>query len=214
MLQGCFCSASITNMKKVLFAFCVVMLSCTARAADLIGTASIRMTSDTATTAKTMAINDARRQILIDNLKPYAMSEQLVAAIRGAKSADLADLISKTSISGEKISDTTYSANITMTVDKSAARRWLTENNVQNWLSDGNTTDVFSVQITLRDPIADWAQLQSIARSERVDFATKSISGNKVMIELPTSSRSSVTIALRNSGWKTAADDGFMRVWK
>ena len=201
-------------MKKILFAFCGAFLSCAVCAADLVGTASVRMTSDTASTAKTMAINDARRQILIDKLKSYSMSEQLVSAIRDAKSADLANLISETSIDGEQISDTTYSANITMTIDKNAARRWMAENNVQNWLSDGSVVDVFTIQVTLRDPIADWIQLQSIARSERVDFATKNITGNRVLVEIPTSVRSSFTIALRNSGWKTAADDGFMRVWK
>ena len=73
---------------------------------------------------------------------------------------------------------------------------------------------MFSLQITLHDPIADWAQLKSIARGERVDFATKYIYGSKVTVELPKSARSAFTIALRNAGWKTAADDGFMRVWK
>jgi len=201
-------------MKKILCAFCVAILCCGARAVDLVGTVPVRMTSDTSSNAKTMAINDARRQILRDKLRSYAMPEQLNAAIRNAKNAELADLISETSIDGEKISDTTYSANITMTVDADAARKWLAANNVQNWVSDGSVVDGFSIQITLHDPIADWAQLKSIARAERVDFATKKISGNVVTVELPTSSRSPITIALRKSGWQTAADDGFMRVWK
>lgn len=201
-------------MKKILFAFCGAFIACAATAADLVGTASVRMTSDTSSTAKTMAINDARRQILIDKLRPYASSDQLSSAIRNAKSADLANLISETSIDGEQISDTTYSANITMTVDRDAARQWMAENNVYNWLSDGSVVSAFTMRVTLNDPIADWAQLQSVARSERVDFSTKQITGNTVMIDVPTSARSSVTIALRNAGWKTAADDGFMRVWK
>lgn len=201
-------------MKRILGAFCWAFLSCAVCAADLVGTASVRMTSDTASTAKTMAINDARRQILIDKLHVYAMPDQLNAAIRAAKSTELTNLISETNIDGEQISDTTYSANITMTIDKNAARKWLTEHNVQNWLSDDNVVDVFTIRVTLRDPIADWAQLQSIARSERVDFSTKQIVGNMAIIELPTSSRSPITIALRNAGWKTTADDGFLRVWK
>ncbi|MBP5364281.1 MAG: hypothetical protein J6Y49_02945 [Alphaproteobacteria bacterium] len=201
-------------MKKILFAFCGAFIACAATAADLVGTASVRMTSDTSSTAKTMAINDARRQILIDKLRPYASSDQLSSAIRNAKSADLANLISETSIDGEQISDTTYSANITMTVDRNAARKWMAENNVYNWLSDGSVVSAFTMHVTLSNPISDWAQLQSIARSERVDFSTKQIVGNIATIDVPTSARSSVTIALRNAGWKTAADDGFMRVWK
>ena len=201
-------------MKKILFAFCGAFIACAATAADLVGTASVRMTSDTSSTAKTMAINDARRQILIDKLRPYASSDQLSSAIRNAKSADLANLISETSIDGEQISDTTYSANITMTVDRNAARKWMAENNVYNWLSDGSVVSAFTMHVTLSNPISDWAQLQSIARSERVDFSTKQIVGNIATIDVPTSARSSVTIALRNAGWKTAADEGFMRVWK
>lgn len=201
-------------MKKILIAFCCACFSGAAIAADLTGTVPVRMTSDTATTAKTMAINDARRQILIDKLGQYAMRDQLASAVRGAKSADLANLISSTNIDGEQISDTTYSANITMTVDTNAARKWMSANNVQNWLSDGSVVNVLPIKITLRDPIADWAGLRAIARAERVDLATRQISGNTVTVELPTAARSSFTIALRNAGWKTAADDGFMRVWK
>lgn len=201
-------------MKKILFAFCGALVSCVVGAADLVGTVPVRMTSDTATTAKTMAINDARRQILIDKLGMYSARDQLVAAVRVAKNADLTNLISETSIDGEKLSDTTYSANITMTIDKNAARKWMTENNIQNWLSDGGTIDVFPIKITLNDPIADWAGLNAIARAERIDLGTRHIFGNTVTIELPTSSRTPFTIALRGAGWKTASDDGFMRVWK
>lgn len=201
-------------MKKILFALCGLMCFCAAGAADLVATVPVRMTSDTATTAKTMAINDARRQILIDKLGQYSMRDQLVSAVRDAKSVDLTNLISETSIDGEQISDTTYSANITMKIDKNAARKWMNENNIQNWLSDGSVVNNFTLQITLSDPIADWINLKSIARAENVDLITKHISGNKVIVELPTSSRSAFTIALRGAGWKTTAGDGFMRVWK
>ena len=201
-------------MKKILFALCGLACFCAAGAADLVATVPVRMTSDTATTAKTMAINDARRQILIDKLGQYSMRDQLVSAVRDAKSVDLTNLISETSIDGEQISDTTYSANITMKIDKNAARKWMNENNIQNWLSDGSVVNNFTLQITLSDPIADWINLKSIARAENVDLITKHISGNKVIVELPTSSRSAFTIALRGAGWKTTAGDGFMRVWK
>ena len=201
-------------MKKLLGVLCGVMLSGAAGAVDLVATVPVRMTSDTAATAKTMAINDARRQILIDKLGQYSMRDQLADAVRNAKSTELTNLISETSIDGEQISDTTYSANITMTIDKNAARKWMNENSIQNWLSDGSSTDNFTLQITLSDPIADWINLKSIARAENVDLITKHISGNKVIVELPTSSRSAFTIALRGAGWKTTAVDGFMRVWK
>ncbi|MBO4626023.1 MAG: hypothetical protein J5679_01960 [Alphaproteobacteria bacterium] len=186
-----------------------------AGAAELVGVAHVNMTSDTSQTAKTMAINDARRQILIDKLSPYAMSDQLVPVIRAAKSADLVNLISATSIDNEKISNTAYSAKITMTIDKVAARAWMIENEIQNWLNDGTSVDMFVAQINLSDDaIADWADLNKIMRNERIDITTKYINGKSVTVELPSASRALITIALRNGGWRTAAADDMMRIWK
>ena len=203
-------------MKKLLLLL-LLTVGGGAYAAELIGSAYVNMTSDTSSAAKTMAINDARRQILIDKLSPYAMSEQLVPAIKDAKNADLINLIAETKIDNEKISDTAYSAKITMTVDKVASRTWMVENNIQNWLNDGLDTDMFVAQITLGDDtIADWADFNRIMRAERIDFTTKYIVGKSVTVELPTPSRASITIALRGAGWRTAssAADELMRVWK
>ena len=172
------------------------------------------MTSDTSSTAKTMAINDARRQILIEKLTPYAMADQLVPAIRAAKSTELVNLIAETNIDNEKISDTAYSAKITMTVDKTASRAWMTEQGVQNWLNDGLNTDMFVAQISLRNAIDDWADFNRVMRNEHVEAKTKYISGGKVTVELPASSRASITIALRSAGWRTAVTDDVMRIWK
>jgi len=203
-------------MKNLLFVFVGACLCVGySYAADLIGSAYVNMTSDTSSTAKTMAINDARRQILIDKLSPYAMSDQLKPAIRAAKSADLEKLISETNIDNEKISDTAYSAKITMTVDKVVAKSWMAENEIQNWLNDGTAVDMFVAQITLgKDVIGDWAEFGRIMRRERVDFVTKYIVGNRVTVELPTSSRGAITIALRSGGWRTAVADNMLRIWK
>ena len=203
-------------MKKLLLLL-LLTVGGGAYAAELIVSAYVNMTSDTSSAAKTMAINDARRQIIIDKLSPYAMSEQLVPAIKDAKNADLINLIAETKIDNEKISDTAYSAKITMTVDKVASRTWMVENNIQNWLNDGLDTDMFVAQITLGDDtIADWADFNRIMRAERIDFTTKYIVGKSVTVELPTPSHASITIALRGAGWRTAssAADELMRVWK
>ena len=172
------------------------------------------MTSDTSSAAKNMAINDARRQILMDKLGQYAMSDQLVPAIREAKNAELVELISETNIDNEKISDTAYSAKITMTIDKKASRNWMNNNNIQNWLNDGTSTDIFVANITLRDGLEDWASFKRVMRAERVDAITKFISGKNVTVELPAASRASITIALRGAGWRTAAADDVLKVWK
>ena len=214
MLQIIFLRFIMYNMKKLLVVFFMVFAGVHANATELVGSAWVSMTSDTSQTAKTMAINDARRQILIEKLSPYTMSEQLVSAIKSAKSTELVNLISATSIDNEKISDTAYSAKITMTVDKNASRAWLTEKNIQNWLGDGSSYDVFVANVSLRNELADWADFNRVMRNEHVDAMTKYIAGKNVTVELPASSRASIAIALRSSGWHTSVTDNVMRIWK
>ena len=205
---------NMCDMKKLLMLL-LLTVGGGAFAADLVGSAHVNMTSDTSSAAKTMAINDARRQILIDKLGPYAMSDQLVPAVKAAKNSELVNLISETNIDNEKISNTAYSAKITMKIDKVAARTWMVENEIQNWLNDGTSVDMFVAQVALgKDAVSDWADFNKLMRKERVDVATKYIVGKHVTIELPAASRASITIALRSAGWKTAASDEMMRIWK
>ena len=85
-------------------------------AAELGGTASVNVTSDTAAAAKNMAFDEARRQIIVDALSPYSDTSALRAAVANEKSSGLTPLIASSGISGEKLSDTTYAAKITMTL--------------------------------------------------------------------------------------------------
>ena len=115
---------------------------------------------------------------------------------------------------GEKQSDTTYSANITMDIDRAVAKQWLTNNNVQNWLPDDVSGDVFVVQVVMSDKVANWVELKQIARSEGIDLATKYINGNQVTVEVPVSNRSNFTIAIGENGWRYYDQDGVLRIWK
>lgn len=201
--------------KKIfLFAIMSAILSPTfVTAAPLQGTASVNITSDTAANAKNMAFDEARRQIIRDTLRQYSIEDQLTPLLQNTKSSDLTNLISTTSIDGEKLSDTTYSANITMTIDSDAAHLWLTENNVQNWLNTDNGETV-AVIISMSDGIANWMELQKIARDEKINLATKYMTGTQATVEIPTSARNSFTIALRDAGWHFANQDGALRIWK
>lgn len=202
------------NIKNILFACLVCFAVSAADAATLQGTASVNVTSDTSAVAKTMAFNEARRQIIMDALRQYALVEQLSAALASASDADLTNLIAASGIDGEKISDTTYSANISMTVDADAARKWLADNNVQNWLPDGTGGDRFVALITTSDSVADWMELKRIARDEKIDLATKYMMGNQITVELPTSARGAFTIAIREAGWRYSNTDGVLKIWK
>lgn len=202
-------------MKKILFAVLFVSAFVGAvSAADLSGTASVNVTSDTAANAKDMAFDEARRQIITESLSQYSNQEQLRAVINQTSGADLTNLIASSSIEGEKQSDTTYSANITMTVDRNAAKQWMTDNNIQNWLTDNNSGDVFVLQAVMSDKVANWMELKQIARAEGLDLATKYINGNQVTVELPLNSRTAFTIAIRERGWRYYDQDGILRIWK
>lgn len=208
----------MTSLKRFVFSVCCSLcLFCggvPAWAADLAGTASVNVTSDTATNAKNMAMVEARRQIIKDALSQYSIPEQLDDALQAAAGDDLMNLISTTSIGGEQLSDTTYSANISMTLDRRAALQWLTNNNVQNWLPDGTSDNKFIVLITLSDAVADWIELNRIARNEQIDLFTKYMLGNHITAELPSNQRGTFTIAVRESGWKYSDQDGILRLWK
>ena len=201
-------------MFRLILLFVGVFLSLPSWAVDLRGVANVNVTSDTAATAKNMAFDEARRQIIMDSLRQYADVNALRDAIKQAKTSELTDLIAESSIDGEKLSDTTYSARISMTVDLDASRRWLEQNEVQNWLPDDTKRDGFTVVINLSEPLADWGRLNQIARNEKIDFDTKNITGNVVTLELPNSVRGRFTIAVREAGWRYANKDGVLNLWK
>lgn len=183
-------------------------------AITLDGTVPVSITSDTAAMAKNMAFDEARRQILMDGLRQYADVYQLQSAISAASRDELTNLIATSSIDGERVSDTTYSANIYMSVDVPGARQWLNDHNVQNWLPDGGSVDKFTMIVELGDGMADWMELKRIARDENFDIATKYIAGNQITAELPISVRGAFTIAISEGGWKYSATDDVLRIWK
>lgn len=183
-------------------------------AVDLSGVASVNVTSDTAAAAKNMAFDEARRQIINDVLGQYAIPDLLADAVKNASADDLTNLIAASSIDGEQQSDTTYSANISMTIDRDAARAWMTANNVQNWLTDGKSGDTFVVQIVMSDKLAGWIELNNIARAEGINMGTKYINGNRVTVEIPVSSRGAFTIAIGEAGWRYADQNGVLHIIK
>ena len=191
-----------------------VFVSLAASAVELRGVTSVNVTSDTAANAKNMAFDEARRQIIFDSLRQYADEDALGALVKSAKTADLANLIAESGIDGEQVSDTTYSANITMRIDAEAARQWLVVNEVRNWLPDVNEQDVFVVVVNMSNKLDNWAQLYQIAKAQNIDLGTQFISGNMARLELPVSVRGNFTIAVRSAGWKYADKDGELHIWK
>jgi len=184
-------------------------------AAPLVGVANVNVTSDTAVTAKNMAMDEARRQIIVDVLSPYADSAALRNAVAEEKSSVLANLIASSGIGGERQSDTAYSASITMTIDRAAAARWLADNNVQNWLSvveDGGNQ--FFVIANLNSKLSDWMQIRRVAADAGIDLNTVSLHGNEVLYRVQSSRRGKLTIALRDAGWRYQDRDGVLYIFR
>ena len=175
-------SSDMNRLKLIFVALLCCVIVAPTWAVQLRGMASVNVTSDTAATAKNMAFDEARRQILSDVLRQYADVDALKTLIKNTKSNDLANLISSSSIDGEKLSDTTYSANISMLLDSDAVRAWLIDNSVQNWLPDNKVQDVFVVSVSMSDAINNWADLNRIARAENIDLGTKYMSQIKSSI--------------------------------
>ena len=202
------------TVKYICSILVLCVMSISAFASELQSSAAIRMTSDTAANAKNIAMDEARRQIITDVLQPYCDKDALGAAMQTVKNADLVPLIAGVSIEGEQASDTVYAAKFTMTVDSDAARLWLGQNNIQNWLPDNSEQDVFMVRATLADNLSDWGALNQIVRNEKLNMMTKNITNNVVVFALPRSGRGAFTIALRVQGWKYADSDGVLNIWK
>lgn len=201
-------------VKRFFMVLAVLFVANGAGAAELRGTASVNVTSDTAVNAKNMAFDDATRQIVTGVLRQYVDVDALTTAVKDANKSELSNLILSSSIDGEQTSDTTYSANISMIIDADAARVWLDEKEIQHWLPNIAEQNMFNVVVTLSNRLADWAQLNQIANTEKIDLGTKNINGNVVTLQLPTSVRGAFTIAVRGLGWKYSDKDGILHIWK
>jgi hypothetical protein len=207
-------------MNKILKIFTVlsflVCVADAARAQNLSSVASVNVTSDTAATAKNMALNEARRQIATEVLSQYSNPGQLADLMQDTQDSVLTNLISSTSIDGERLSATTYSANIKMTIDPVAAKKWLADNEIQNWLGldDDANADKSTAIISLSGGLRDWIELAQALRVEKLGLDVKRIYGGQVTAAFPATARTKLISAIQNAGWQYSSADGFMQIWK
>ena len=201
--------------KKLLVSIFVSGLFCLdSFAIDLIGAVSITQTSDTAAKAKTEAMDVARRQILLDVLSNYSEIDALTELLDKTSDEDLVGLISAASVSNEHISSETYSATITMDIDNDTVKKWLTLNDVKNWVPIAETTEMFSMFVVVPNGISDWAELKRIANDDKIEINTIAIVGNQIFAKLPLSYRTKFTAAIRDAGWRFADNSGVLQVWR
>ena len=182
--------------------------------ASLSGTVSVNQTSTTAAKAKIDAANLARKQILFNVLSQYSDKTALNELLENTSNDDLMNLISATTVTNEQISSNAYIANMTMNIDNTAVKKWLNDNNVQNWVPSAENTEKFTALIVLSNGIPDWAEIKRIVRSGNVDLETQSISGNQVVVKMPLNYRTKFTAAMREAGWRYSDNDGVLHIWR
>lgn len=200
----------------IVFSALVLMPMMGFAAPNMTGSAFVNITSDTANTAKNMAMAEARRQIITDIVSKYADNAQFGELMQNTKDAELTNLISSTSIDTERLSSTTYSANIKMTVDMMATKKWLNDNNVQNWLGgdDSVPVDRSTVIIDVSGGLRDWIELNRALQENQLNLDVKRISGGVVTANIPSTNRSNLIATVRNAGWRFSDVDGFIRIWR
>ncbi|MBO4672526.1 MAG: hypothetical protein J5608_02645 [Alphaproteobacteria bacterium] len=204
--------------------FCVLGLclltSAAALAVEVTGTTSVNVTSDTAASAKTRAFNSARREVILRELGEYADKKQLETAVNDSSNDELMNIISSSSVASEKVSDTTYTANISFVIDGDAARKWMEKYSVQNWLPATGAVAVvvpensILINANLLRPMTDWMALNGVARSVNVDVATRKIVGNMVSFTVTEKEFTKLSNALKTNGWNVQKFDDGYKIWK
>ena len=102
-----------------------------------------------------------------------------------------------------------------MTVDRMAAKQWMAEHEVQNWLNlVEDTGNVFSVVLDLKNRVSDWATVRRIANDAGIDLDTRSINDDKILFYASATKRGTFTIALRENGWRYQDIDGVLHIYK
>lgn len=200
-------------MNKIVCAFCCCMLALgSALAVEITGTVPVNVTADTAAVAKDKAFNSARREVIARELRNYANPEQLNAALADSSNDELMNIISSSSLDGERVSDTTYTANISFVIDGDAAKTWMEKYSVQNWLPSSTSGAVIVPEnsviavATLYNPLSDWAALNAVMRSVELDITTNNIIGSRVSFVVSDSGVAKLSGALRANGWRVVRD--------
>ncbi len=195
-------------------ALCASVAVVPANAIELAGATSVEVTSDTAAQAKNMALAQARRTIVNDAVLPFADKAQLTELIANTEDGTLTDFVVKTGIGGERFSDTTYFATVSMVLDTPAVKRWLTDNNVENWLDMDVDKNQVLVVVMLSSPLSNWIDFKQILRDRGITFDTVRMQDKQVVITIPYGDKEELESAMGGAGWHVRNLDGTLQIWQ
>jgi len=182
-------------------------------AVNMTGTASVEKTASTAATAKSLATDDARRQIAITVLSRYSDPKTISTLIKNASDSDMNALVATSSIDNEKTSATAYSANFTMTLDPDAVAKWLRDNNVPNYMSAADNSGDRATIFFNVSGLKQWTGLKQKLRDSGLDddLELRTMQGQNISATIPSARRDGFVNALRSLGWTVTDDNGILR---
>lgn len=182
---------------------------------DLTDTAVVNVTSDTSATAKKMAMDEAYRQIILDTVSSFVSDKSgFTTLVKNANDSDLTNLISAISIDNEQQSATTYSANITMTVDRKMIIQWLKTNNISNSLTTEYNSVGKEMNIILSNGLSDWISLNNIFAEKNINFTTTRILNNKINGMAQVDNISDLVRVLQDNNWNCSYKNNQIKIWK
>lgn len=214
--------ASVYKQKNI-FALCsVLFVLCCGFAAnassDLTETSSIEITAATATDAKAKAMNSVRREIFVDVLSRYSEKPIIEKLVAETDDSDLINMVSSVSIGNERVSSTSYSADITMTLDQPSVQRWMLSNNIPNYMAAATDSDMsVSVVIDLNG-LGDWIEFRKLLRVagiwDDLHFETKSIFGGQIITSINANQKNKMIDVVRSGGWNIGQSQGILKISK
>jgi len=181
-------------------------------APNLTAEVPVDIQSSNAAVAKKEALETATRNGIIMVLSRYADRAAVENAAAELKPADLANMTASTSISGEKLSKTGYSAVVAVSLEQSAVEKFYNTRQIQNFLNmTADSEDRTEMVILLDNGLDDWASVNKIlngAADENLGFQVKTLGAGQAAISVLSAKQKKFTNLMTQNGWQYArADD-------
>ncbi len=183
---------------------------------DLTKTTHVEMTANTASEAKTVAMGQARREVFVDVLSRYSERNVIANLVGNIPDEELINFIGSVGIENERVSQTAYSADITMTLDRGSVEKWMIANNVPNYLAAADDSGDKSAIFFDIGGLSDWISMHKTLRDagvwDKLDFDVKAIFGRQITASINSSAKSELVTAIKSAGWVVSENDGILRI--
>lgn len=188
---------SIRRLLFILFSLFFFLYS------GVVDAALVSKTADTAVAAKNMALAAARRSAFVDMVGPnVSISDK-----------ELVGLVESESIENEKVSATSYAADVVIELDKAAVNNWLMQNNMQTiYQAPVVGGDRVGVMFEYIGGLRDWVTAARAVRDAGADLRIGSISDKGIFATISVRNRAAFVAAIRNVGANVYDFDGVITI--